>query len=120
MGQPAYSTVHKLLSYFLLAVMLFVQAVKVGHTHATAGYHVISVKPATTTGDIIPVLTDGNAHHCNICDYELTKDAVPMHSLSFLPLQQQIAVRYKFLHTRFLAVIHQAQANKGPPSARPV
>lgn len=97
----------KLIAIFLVAVLFFVQGVKLLHRHdyTPSRYHQAAADPHIAAG-----------HYCAICDYHLAKDAelTPATGTQLLLSYQYIS--YPFRLSSSCAGMVQVHANKGPPA----
>jgi len=71
-----HSVVKKGAAILLMALMLFINAVKLFHTHTALLQSAVFSKKVLShhSGDIQPTATSQN-DHCAICDFKLAKDA---------------------------------------------
>jgi hypothetical protein len=98
---------HQLPAIALMAVLFFVQGVKLLHRHDYAS----SGKIHHPSGAHI-----GAAHYCAICDYHLTKDAeLPSVTEAQAPLSYQY-ITYTFRPSPDYPGMIYVHANKGPPA----
>jgi hypothetical protein len=89
-----------------MAVLFFVQGVKLLHRHDYA-----SGKIHSPAGQHLAA-----AHYCAICDYHLTKDAeLPAISHALPPLSYQ-HITYTFRPSPAYPGMVYVHANKGPPA----
>ncbi|MBC9932014.1 hypothetical protein [Chitinophaga qingshengii] len=101
----------KILAFFLTALLVFVQLVKLVHHHPDQSRHYASLQHQ---GLHDPQLL--SSHACDICDFQLaTAAAVP----DFISTPDILSSPYKtqsaFI-TTWCSGIQQAHANKGPPA----
>lgn len=95
---------HQLTAIALMAVLFFVQGVKLLHRHDYA-------KPHHVAGHHLAA-----AHYCAICDYHLTKDAeLPAVTAVLPPLSYQY-ITYTFRPSPAASGMIYVHANKGPPA----
>ena len=104
--------VHRLLAIFLMAVLFFVQGVKVLHRHDYT-----SLKPYTNADQH----TDAGkrvhgAHACSICDYHLAKDAELPAGIAPLQVLSCQYITYPFRPSAAYPGMAYIHANRGPPA----
>ncbi|MCW3466702.1 hypothetical protein [Chitinophaga nivalis] len=71
----------------------------------------------TPAGKILAFFQQNTHHHCNICDYQLTKDTT---LTDFIAVEQVIRYSNPVYITHqpvFLSGFHYVRDNKGPPTA---
>jgi len=95
---------HKLPAIALMAVLFFVQGVKLLHRHDYAKTH-------TSNGHHL-----ATAHYCAICDYHLTKDAELPSVIAALPPLSYQYITYTFRPSPTGSGMVYVHANKGPPA----
>jgi hypothetical protein len=98
---------HKLPAIALMAVLFFVQGVKLLHRHDYAS----SGKTGHIAGHQL-----STAHYCAICDYHLTKDAELPSVTDGLPPLSYHYIAYTFRPSPAYPGMVYAHANKGPPA----
>jgi hypothetical protein len=98
---------HQLLAISLVALLFFVQGVKLMHRHDYAA----SGKIHSPAGQHL-----ATAHYCAICDYHLVKDAeLPSVMAAAPPLSYQY-ITYPFRLSPAYPGTAYVHANKGPPA----
>lgn len=100
---------HQLLAIFLLAVLLFVQGVKLAHRHDYA---------APGKGDSPSGHHFAAAHSCAVCDYHLTKDAELSPTATLPPALSYQHIIFPFRPSPSCTGMTLAHANKGPPAMK--
>ena len=98
---------HKLLAISLVAVLFFVQGVKLLHRHDYAA----SGKVHSPAGQHLAA-----AHYCAICDYHLTTDAELAPTATLPPALSYQYIVYPFRPSPSCAGMTLVHANKGPPA----
>ncbi|MBC9911733.1 hypothetical protein [Chitinophaga varians] len=101
----------RLTAFFLMALLVFVQMVKLLHHHpATAqGY--------TTHHHGLNDQQLQTSHACDICDFQLAKDATVPDFISSPPLLSIPYITFSFITANGHPGAQQVQANRGPPAA---
>jgi hypothetical protein len=102
--------VQRLTAILLMAVLFFVQGVKLLHRHDYTGtkiHHNASDDPAVHIG-----------HYCAICDYHLTKDAELPSSIGLLQVLSYQYITYSFRPSHSYPGLVSIDANKGPPAMK--
>jgi hypothetical protein len=100
--------VRKLLAFFLMAVLLFIQGVQLLHRH-----HYTPLKSSAVSSGLDKFTR--SAHACAICDYHLAKDAELPHATVSLQALPYHYIVYSFRQPIKYAGLLQAHTNKGPP-----
>ncbi|NSL87715.1 hypothetical protein ECE50_012780 [Chitinophaga sp. Mgbs1] len=114
MKQPGHNVWPRLCAFFLLAVLVFIQAVKTTHRHDYAGKEGMRIfQQHNPSGCTISVA----AHYCAICDYQLAKEVWQPSVKPSLLLQPSWMVAYASLHITPPQAFILHCANKGPPVA---
>lgn len=98
---------HKLPAIALMAVLFFVQGVKLLHRHDYAP----SGKTDSAAGHHLAA-----AHYCAICDYHLAKDAELPAIIAALPPLSYQYITYTFRPSPDYPGMIYVHANKGPPA----
>ena len=104
-------------SLMLMALMLYINAIKLFHTHP-GGYSFDAVRTHVFT----PVTPDNHGQHivqgnqCAICDFQLVKDAdIAAVSIEMTPMRQVDVYRAAYLHT-WLPVFPVSTPGRAPPA----
>ena len=100
----------------LVALMLYINAIKIFHTHP-GGYSFNAVHAYALT----PVSPDNHGYHlvhgnhCAICDFQLVKDAdVAAVGIDMTPMRQVDVYRAAYLHA-WLPVLPVSTSGRAPP-----
>jgi hypothetical protein len=104
-------------SLMLMALMLYINAIKIFHTHP-GGYSFNAVRSHAFT----PVSSDNQGQHivhgnqCAICDFQLTKDAdVAAADINMTPVRQVDEYRAVCLNA-WLPVFPISTSGRAPPA----
>ena len=111
-----YTVVNKITAILLMALMLFINAVKLFHTHPALTESAVFAKKVSShhSGDILPQ-RDIQNDHCAICDFQLTKDAeVPTTTVALIPLFHQDTFCIPKLLS-FISAFHSTSSGRAPP-----
>jgi hypothetical protein len=107
----------KAYSVLLIALMLFINGVKLFHTHAaSAQYTSFDKATSSTLSDAAGVIQFKQDDHCIICNFQLVRDAyVSELNIVVSPLQQATLVYAAHLPA-FLAAFHILSSGRAPPT----
>jgi hypothetical protein len=101
----------------LMALMLYINAIKLFHTHpggysfnTVHAYALTSVSPDNQGQHIV------HGNHCAICDFQLVKDAdLTAVSIDMIPMRQVDVYRATFLHA-YLPFFYITTPGRAPPA----
>ncbi|NLR66573.1 hypothetical protein HGH92_19845 [Chitinophaga varians] len=101
----------RLLAFFLMALLVFVQMVKLLHHHPATGQGYTTFHHGLNDQHIQA------SHACDICDFQLAKDATVPDVVSSPPLLSTPYITFSFITANWYPGAQQVQAGRGPPSA---
>lgn len=101
----------KILAFFLMALLVFVQLVKLVHHHPDQSRH---YAPLQHQGFNDPQWQA--SHACDICDFQLATVAAVPDFIATPPILSSPYNTQSAFITTWCSGIQQAHANKGPPT----
>ncbi|NML41062.1 hypothetical protein HHL17_27965 [Chitinophaga sp. G-6-1-13] len=110
MHPKPFDITRRLLAFFLMALLVFVQMVKLLHHHPATGqgytthYHGLNDQQVQAS------------HACEICDFQLAKDATVPDFISSPQILSIPYISFSFFTANGHPGAQQVQTNRGPPT----